>query len=184
MLNSTITTERLFLTTLNGEYCNMVSEFLTSNKDFFAPYETLKNEFYYSPMYQKNILETEFDAFTKRQYLRYYIFQKDDRSKIIGTVSFGNITPFPYCQATLGYKIDKHYTNQKYATEAVSAAILEAFKLLKLHRIQAFVLEDNLPSNKLLLNLGFTHEGVCVKNLNVCGIWKSHNQFAIINPYE
>lgn len=184
MINSTITTKRLFLTTLDGEYCNMVSEFLSNNKDFFAPYETLKNEFYYSPTYQKNVLDTEYDAFTKRQYLRYYIFLKEDPTRVIGTVSFGNITPFPYCQATLGYKIDREYTNKRYATEAVSAAILEAFKLLKLHRIQAYVLEDNIPSTKLLHNLGFTYEGLCMKNINVCGVWKSHNQFAILNPNE
>ena len=55
MINSTITTKRLFLTTLDGEYCNKVSEFLSNNKDFFAPYETLKNEKVVEKLREKDI---------------------------------------------------------------------------------------------------------------------------------
>lgn len=181
MNSSRIETKRLILTVLDGEYSDMVSDFLTRNKTFFAPYETAKNEFFYSSIYQKNILETEYDAYLKKQYLRYYVFLRENPDLIIGTVSFGNITPFPYCQATLGYKIDKYYTRNGFATESINASLDEAFDYLNLHRIQAFVLEDNIPSINLLEKIGFHHEGLCQKNLNVQGEWKSHHLYSIVN---
>ena len=184
MIKTTLETDRLFLKLLDGSHSNMVSDFLCKNKDFFAPYETQKNPFFYTPMYQKNILDREYQASINKEYLRYYVFLKEDEQHIIGTISFGNIISFPYCSCNIGYRFDQSHTGFGYAREACIAAISYAFSYLRIHRISAFILEENLPSLHLIEALGFHYEGICEKNIIVNGGWKSHRQYALINPFD
>lgn len=183
MIKTILETNRLYLKILDETYCNQVADFLVNNKEFFAPFETIKAPFFYSPMYQKNILDREFKASLNKEYLRYYVFLKTEPNKIIGTVSFGNIMSFPYCSATIGYRFDKAHTGCGYAAESLASAIPYAFSALKLHRICAYILPDNLPSIKLAERLGFTREGLCESNLNVNGVWKSHYQYSLVNHH-
>ena len=62
MIKTILETDRLYLKILDESYCNEVADFLVNNKEFFAPFETGKAPFFYSPMYQKNILSREFKA--------------------------------------------------------------------------------------------------------------------------
>ncbi len=182
MLKTTIETSHLTLKILNDEYADMVSDFISRNKEFFAPFETEKNPFFYSAMYQKNILSQEYTACCNKQYLRYYVFLKGFDNTIIGTVSFGSITPFPYSSCIIGYRFDYNYTGCGYATEAISAAINEAFDYLRLHRMNAFIMENNLPSIKLIERIGFHYEGTCESNIKIRGQWESHRLYALLNP--
>ena len=183
MLKTTIETSRLTLKLLDEQYADMVSAFLSRNKDYFAPYETEKNPFFYSPMYQKNVLANEFSAAQNKQYLRYYVFLKGFSDTIIGTVSFGTLMPYPYSSCVIGYRFDEQYTGYGYATEAVRAAICEAFNYLPLHRINAYIMENNLPSIHLIENVGFHYEGTCESNIKIRGQWESHRLYALIDSF-
>ncbi|MFN0184090.1 MAG: GNAT family N-acetyltransferase [Aquabacterium sp.] len=59
----------------------------------------------------------------------------------------------------VGYVLGRAHQGQGLMREALAAAIEAAFMQWGLHRLEAEVDPANLPSNRLLLSLGFTHEG-------------------------
>lgn len=61
---------------------------------------------------------------------------------------------------TIGYKINESYWGQGIATKAVSAMVNYLFKQIGINRIQAFVMTENIGSQKVLLKNDFTKEGV------------------------
>lgn len=177
-----IYTDRLILKILDERYAVPVLSFLETGRNVFALYEAQKSPVFYTIQFQKHILQSEYDASMKRMYLRYYIFEKESPEKVIGTVSFGNLLPDPYCSCTIGYKISPAYSSRGYCTEAVRAGISAALEYLNVHRINAFVQENNAASICVLERCGFSLEGKCVKNLRVNGKWTDHLLYALINP--
>ena len=151
-----IETNRLVLRLLDDRYALAVARFLNYNKDYFAPYEATKVPLYYTELYQRNVLDREYKASLNKEYLRYYVFQKDKPDKIIGTVSFGSLAPYPYLSCIIGYRFHKDYTCRGYAKEACTAAI-----------------DD----------LGFHYEGTCLNNIKIQDKWESHRLYALINPF-
>ncbi len=72
---------------------------------------------------------------------------------------------------TLGYEFNNKHWGKGYATEAIRQVIHYLFKIensQKINRIQAYVMQGNSASKKVLLKLGFKHEGL----LTEYGYWK------------
>ena len=66
------------------------------------------------------------------------------------------------------------------ATEAVSAMLDFCFDELGLHRVQAFVDPDSIPSRKLVKKLGFAREGLLRDHLRVGDIWRDEIVYALL----
>ncbi len=175
-----IETERLVLTVLDKESAAKVTRFLTENRELFSQYEPEKKEVFYTTVYQEYVLDCEYRAMSEKKYVRYYAFRKEDISqkKVIGTVSFGQLRPFPYSSGIVGYKVAEEEQGKGYGTEMVAAAVEWAFPYFGLHRLEAYVLEDNYASARLLEKCGFTQEGFCRSNLKVNGKWRDHRLYA------
>jgi ribosomal-protein-alanine N-acetyltransferase len=62
-------------------------------------------------------------------------------------------------QADIGYRVNKNYWGQGFATEACKAVIEFAFKDLGLSRIQIRCFKDNTGSVRVAEKLGFKKEG-------------------------
>lgn len=62
-------------------------------------------------------------------------------------------------QADIGYEFDPRYWGQGYATEAASAVLAFGFRQLKVHRVWAHCVADNLGSARVLTKLGMRQEG-------------------------
>lgn len=180
-MNFLYETPRLQLKVLNENYAAGVLDFLQTNKAFFEPFEAPKKPSYYTLSYQTENLKAEYHAFLNTKYIRFYVFRKDIPDCIIGTVSFSNLLPFPYSTATLGYKFAFEHQHMGYASEAVAAACHALFKDARFHRIEAYVLPDNLPSCHVLERIGFNLEGLCRDAININGIYRDHYKFALIN---
>lgn len=178
----TITTDRLTLKVLDESFVIPLLNFLEGGRHIFEKYEAAKAPVYYTVPFQEYILKSEYEASKKKAYLRYYIFENENPDKIIGTVSFGNLLPEPYLCCNLGYKISPSHTNKGYCTEAVTAAVNAAYAYLNIHRINAYVQENNLPSIRVLEKCGFMLEGKCIKNILVNGKWTDHLLYANISP--
>ncbi|XP_059064312.1 uncharacterized protein LOC131856514 [Cryptomeria japonica] len=79
--------------------------------------------------------------------------------KAVGHVLLRQGTGFHSCRAELGYAVSRNYWGIGIATEAVMRAILAGFSDLPgLRRIEAMVLPENLPSQKVVEKAGFTRE--------------------------
>lgn len=183
-MNITYESERLMLKVLDKNSAPMVLDFLSKNSDYFEPYEAEKPPNYYTLKYQSVSLRLEYNAFIKNSYARFYVFTKDEPDRIIGTVSFGNMHKFPFFSTSIGYKFSKTVWGNGYAAESIICASSAIFKDGGFHRIEAYVMPDNLSSVKVLENVGFEYEGIAKSSIRVCGEYKDHAQYALINPYK
>ncbi len=186
----TIETEHLVLRCLGPSYTNYVLSFLVNNKDEFEKYEAKKVPMFYTYDFQESVLRNEYEAARRGDFIRYYIFKKPDylngdiADEIIGTVSFGCFILDPYRSFVIGYKFAPNHQNKGFGTEAVHAALDRVFSHFKPHKVNAYVLPDNVPSIRLLEKCDFHQEGFCIKHLCVNGEWKDHILYAKLNEIE
>lgn len=87
------------------------------------------------------------------------IFHQDSGENL-GLVSFGVISRMRYQFANLGYELNNQFIGKGYAREAVKAAIPIAFKILKLHRVEAGIQPHHKASIDLVKNIGMHYEGL------------------------
>lgn len=177
-------TARLQLLICNEEYSDALLEFVTENKDFFAPWEPRRLPAFYTAEFQAQVLHAEFQAILRCVYLRYYLFLKEDPEHIIGTVSFSNISRSEDKSCRVGYKLAKAYTGQGYATEALRRLLAEIHQGLSIHRVEADIMPNNLPSLKLIERLGFSYEGVARSSHEINGTWTDHLRYSYIFAHQ
>ena len=88
-------------------------------------------------------------------------------------------------RAEIGYNIsDENYKRKGLMTEAVSSIIDYGFNKLNLHRIEALVGSNNIPSLKIMENHNFTKEGLLRQHYNVADKYEDSIVYSILyNEY-
>jgi RimJ/RimL family protein N-acetyltransferase len=86
-------------------------------------------------------------------------------------------------QADIGYELDQNYWGQGYATEAARAVVEYGFSQLRVHRVWASCVADNLGSAHVLEKLGMRLEGRLRDNEYFKGRWWDTLVYAILD-YE
>lgn len=177
-------TDRLRLLICGEEYSAALLNFVTENKEFFAPWESRRLPAFYTEEFQAQVLRAEFQAALRCAYLRYYLFLKEDSERIIGTVSFSNISRGEDKSCRVGYKLAKAHTGRGYAEEALRLLLAEIHKDLSIHRVEADIMPDNLPSLRLIERLGFVYEGVARSSHEINGVWSDHLRYSYIFAHQ
>ena len=132
---------------------------------------------------------------TRRAYLRYFknsnylanmdraysflIFKTDDK-ELLGGINIGNVRRGVSQSASLGYWIGEKYSRNGYMKEALKLLIPSLFVDLRLNRIEAATLEENIASKNLLKKIGFKKEGVLRKYLKINGTWRDHILYGLL----
>ena len=132
---------------------------------------------------------------TRRAYLRFFknsnylanmdraysflIFKTDDK-KLLGGINIGNVRRGVSQSASLGYWIGEKYSRNGYMKEALRLLIPSLFVDLRLNRIEAATLEENIASKNLLKKVGFKKEGVLRKYLKINGTWRDHILYGLL----
>jgi [ribosomal protein S5]-alanine N-acetyltransferase len=174
-------TQRLVLKSLEKQDSDMFYDFLMRNYEFFKPW---------SPKYEENYKKKEaynakMDYMIKEhsegRTIKFFLFKKEDASKIIGTTVLSNVVRGPFLSCFLGYRIDEKENGNGYATEAIKKVVEYAFNELNLHRIEANIMPRNIASIKVVEKLGFTCEGISKKYLQINGVWEDHMHYVILN---
>ncbi len=98
--------------------------------------------------------------------------------RVIGTCSYVNYD-LEHKVGTVGYCVHPRYWRQGIATEAVTALLGFGFQDLKLMRVEARVLPENVASAALLQKLGFTLEGRLRNGITLKGETKDVLVFGI-----
>lgn len=174
-------TERLILKVLTPDYAEDVCNFLLDNREIFEKYESALPTNYYTPEHQSTILSCELQLALKTSTIRYYVFEKENPDKIIGTICLHDIRQSTYSCCEIGYKFDQDYWHKGFATEAVMMGVSIAFAALGLHRVYARVLPTNTASIRLLQRISFVQEGIERQCVRINGVWEDHLRFSIIN---
>lgn len=176
-------TERLILEICTPDYCEEVLRFYKDNADIFQPYDPLCPANYYTAEYQYNALSAVYNSFLEAKGVRFYLFEKKNPERIIGTISFNGRNHGYLNSALVGYKLDKQYHHKGYAFEALQKGIEIMFIEEKLHRLSAYIMPNNEPSIKLIQRLYFTYEGIAHEYACIQGKWEDHLQYALINHF-
>ena len=111
----------------------------------------------------------------------YFIFRNEDQ-KLVGGLTVTNIRRGVAQAGSLGYWMGAAYARQGYMTAAVRALVGFGFSTLKLHRIEAACIPENVASVRLLENTGFVREGYAREYLCINGSWQDHLLFAQVKP--
>ncbi len=182
-MNMSYETSRLKLEVLTPAFTRPVLEFQLRNKELFERYEPTRPENFYTLNHQQSLLKCEWKLATKLSTIRFYVFRKEEPTRIIGTVCLHDILRGPYSCCEIGYKFDHAYHHQGYAREAVYKALDIAFFDLELHRVFARVVPENASSIRLLESLGFMQEGLEHGCTQIQGVWTDHLRYALLSPY-
>lgn len=175
-------TEHLILKVLNPSPLNALAvlDFYNKNRAIFEQYEAARPENFYTTEYVHSVLTCEYNLAIQKKAVRFWIFEKTNPEHIIGTISFFNITHSIYDRCETGYKLDPDYWHKGYAKEALQKGISIMFYELNLHRIEAYVMEENTASIYLLKSLQFQHEGTTRQSIRIRGKWEDHMLFALL----
>jgi ribosomal-protein-alanine N-acetyltransferase len=130
-------------------------------------------------------LPTESDEFKR------YLSKFDDKNSfffvicdassdsIVGFVSLTGIEREPYQRGRLGYGVFERYARMGYISAGLKQVINYAFESLDLHRLEADIRSENVPSKRLAKKIGFTCEGVSRGFIHINGEWKDHERWAL-----
>jgi len=174
-------TERLLLKVLDKTYASLVLDYFLRNKAFLEKWEILRDSEFYTKEYQERQLDNDLNEIEKGSLMKLWIFKKEDKSTIIGSIAFSNIIRGPFLSCFLGYRLDKDQVNKGYMTEAIRKGISIVFNDLKLHRIEANIMPKNKQSLRVVEKLGFYNEGLAYKYLKINGKWEDHIHMVLLN---
>ena len=175
-------TRRLGLTVLktSAHSARQVLEFYNRNRSIFERYEAARPADFYTETYQKALLEFEYNQTIHNKSIRFWIYLRREPARIIGTICFYDIVRPIFNRCETGYKFDPEFWHKGYAREAMSFGISLMFNELNLHRVEAFVMKENIASIRLLSALDFQLEGICQKSIRIRGKWEDHMLFALV----
>lgn len=108
------------------------------------------------------------------------LIRRREDDAIIGAVELSQIARGGFQSAYLGYHLGAPFQGQGYMTEALQLAMRHAFRVLKLHRLEANIQPSNRSSIALVKRLGFRREGYSRRYLKVSGRWRDHERWAIL----
>ena len=124
-----------------------------------------------------------FEALVARQarddFAAFLLVRRDDRA-LLGHIAISQIFRFSFQSAYLGYWIGAPYARQGYMKEGLALVLTEAFRRLKLHRLEANIQPENTASRRLVEGLGFRLEGYSPRYLKISGRWRDHERWAIL----
>jgi ribosomal-protein-alanine N-acetyltransferase len=110
-----------------------------------------------------------------------YLIFSDPGGTLLGGLNISNVRRGVAQAASIGYWMGAPYAGRGLMTAAVRAAVNFAFTSLRLNRLEAACLPDNVASARVLEKVGFMREGRARRYLKINGQWKDHNLFALLH---
>ena len=102
-----------------------------------------------------------------------------DMESIVGVINLTNIVMGSFRSGYLGYYVFAGHERQGIMRAGLLAAVRHAFKVLKLHRLEANIQPANTASVALVASCGFLKEGCSPRYLKIAGRWRDHERWAI-----
>ncbi|MHB2017332.1 MAG: GNAT family N-acetyltransferase [Candidatus Xenobia bacterium] len=181
MASPVLHTERLVLRLAAMRDVPAILRYLQNNRERFAATEPRHAEAYYTAWHQIRQVRRNAADLRQDRALRLLVLSRDE-GELVGTIAFSNIMRGAFQACYLGFALGGAYEGRGFMSEALQQAIGYAFDHLRLHRIMASHLPDNLRSARLLARLGFVVEGQAENYLFIDGAWRTHVLTALTNP--
>lgn len=162
-------TNRLVLRVESEAAASHVLDLYKRNIDCFERFEPTRPASFYTEDYHRVSLHREYIAYLSGSFIRYYIYEGEHPSTIIGSINV-NFYTLPHQQfAEIGYKIDHSYQNKGYAFEACEAVIDVIKASYNMKKLYARIHPENEASKHLATKLGFAPIGIEKNAANILG---------------
>lgn len=158
----------------------LISDYFIANRDFLREWEPKREDAFFSEAgwTQRLIKLNELH----RMGLGYYLIILDSNSgEMLGTISFSNISRFPFHACNVGYSLSQTAQGRGVMTRALRMAVDYMFNIQNLHRIMAGYMPRNKRSESVLKRLEFTQEGLAKDYLLINGKWEDHVLTSLTN---
>jgi ribosomal-protein-alanine N-acetyltransferase len=109
-----------------------------------------------------------------------YCVRRADDDALVGCIEVTQIVRGPFRSAYLGYYAFAGHARQGLMREGLQQLVRLAFSKLGLHRLEANIQPENLPSIALVKACGFRKEGYSPRYLKIRGRWRDHERWAIV----
>ena len=125
--------------------------------------------------------EAQYDAYVGRlesgRHVGYLVLTRT--RELAGVINLNEITLGALKSAYLGYYALSPHAGQGYMSEGLRRVITRAFRVHRLHRLEANIQPDNGASRRLVERAGFRLEGFSPRYLKIGGRWRDHERWAI-----
>lgn len=151
------------------------------NRAFLQPWEpTWEQDCLSEDYFQDRIRRQTREWHGDRAYA--FLIMHNEPETIMGGFNLNYVCRGAAQFAALGYWLDEAEQGHGYMTEAGRLILAHAFWSLKLHRLNAACLPENVRSRALLTRLGFKEEGFAARYIEIDGLWRDHVLYGL--PYE
>ncbi len=178
-----IETQRINLALLVPDDQPLLAQYYAINKEHLAPWEPLREPEYFSEAETLLRIKSALLAFKQQSAFHFTLLNKNN-DEVLGVCNFSNVARGPLQACHLGYAISIKHQGKGLMQEALLAATDYTFNTLKLHRIMANYIPENIRSAKVLEKIGFKKEGYSPSYLKIAGKWQDHVLTALINPAD
>jgi ribosomal-protein-alanine N-acetyltransferase len=175
-----VISDKLNLVPLSSLKPEAVLKYYLDNRDFHQDYAPTPPENYFTEEFWQQKIWRSLSDWQEDSAYRFMLTQKGEKT-IIGNINLTQVFRGPFQNAILGYSMHKDFQGRGLMSEAVKSLTNFSFQKLKLHRIQAATLLDNIGSQKVLEKAKFKREGTAPNYLQINGAWRDHALFALIN---
>ncbi|EKO3407393.1 ribosomal protein S5-alanine N-acetyltransferase [Vibrio fluvialis] len=171
----------IILRTAEFDDAARISNYFTVNRDYLKPWEPKREEAFFSELgWQQRLIKL---SELHKMALGFYLLIMDaDSDEMLGTISFSNISRFPFYACNVGYSLAEQAQGKQIMTRALKMACDYMFNEQNLHRVMASYMPHNKRSEAVLQRLGFVHEGQAKDYLLIDGQWQDHNLTSLVNP--
>lgn len=171
----------LLLIPSDVKLAEQLANYYRRNWEFLRDFEATREDSFFTTESQLRILGQEMESERRRESFRFYIKLSSYPNEIMGVAGLNNVIWGAFCSSFLGYRLDFRHINKGYMTSVVSMLTEYAFKTLHLHRIEANVMPQNIPSLRVLEKCGYESEGLAKHYLKINGAWEDHIHMVKIN---
>jgi len=156
-----------------------VAELLRVDREFFAPWDPVRSDEYFTADGQVDVLRTALTQHEQGLTLPHVIV--DDDGTVVGRITLNSIVRGPFLSASVGYWVSPSVSGRGVATAALREIKRVAFEELGLHRLEAGTLLHNVRSQRVLGRNGFVQIGLAPSYLKIEGRWQDHLLFQVLN---
>jgi ribosomal-protein-alanine N-acetyltransferase len=109
-----------------------------------------------------------------------YFIRLRASGELVGVINVSEIVRGAFRSAYLGYYVFAPHEGQGLMAEGLRLVIADAFRRLRLHRLEANVQPGNRASLRIIRGLGFRREGFSPRYLKIGGRWRDHERWALL----
>ena len=142
--------------------------------DHLKPWEPDRPETWFTPAGQREKLTASLAKYKDGRTVPWVLTEGD---RIVGAITLNDVVPGPFRSASLGYWLAIDAVGRGLVTRAVETVAEIADTELKLHRIEASTLTNNVASQRVLQRTGFAQIGTAPTYLHIAGAWQDCNLY-------